>query len=120
MPDNDYGDLDHLIGDYLEELTERVTDFEAETQTDFLLDRPEEPLFMPAMPWELGGQGRPPSSGGDGNDWSWMQSTGPAIGATNGLMPVAEPGDHDAFIAWACSSDSVVTPWVVRVRHWVV
>ena len=40
--------------------------------------------------------------------------------ATNGLMPVAEPGDHDAFIAYACSSDSVVTPWVLRVRHWVV
>lgn len=33
---------------YLEELTERVVEFEAETQTDFLLDRPQSPLFMPA------------------------------------------------------------------------
>jgi hypothetical protein len=73
-----------------------------------------EPLLMPALPWELGG------GGGGGGEWAWMQPTGPAIGATNGLMPVAEDGDHDAFIAWACSSDSVVTPWVLRVRHWVV
>lgn len=33
---------------YLEELTERIVEFEAETQTDFLLDRPPSPLFMPA------------------------------------------------------------------------
>jgi hypothetical protein len=33
---------------YLEELTERVVEFEAETQTDFLLDRPQSPLFLPA------------------------------------------------------------------------
>merc|ERR1740127_276409 len=33
---------------YLEELTERTVEFEAETQTDFLLDRPPSPLFMPA------------------------------------------------------------------------
>merc|ERR550514_2540565 len=32
---------------YLEELTERTVEFEAETQTDFLLDRPQSPLFMP-------------------------------------------------------------------------
>merc|ERR1719335_1509449 len=40
--------MDVQTDSYLEELTERVTEFEAETQTDFLLDRPEEPLFMPA------------------------------------------------------------------------
>merc|ERR1719395_232408 len=33
---------------YLEELTERTVEFEAETQTDFLLDRPQSPLFLPA------------------------------------------------------------------------
>lgn len=33
---------------YLEELTERTVEFEAETQTDFLLDRPQSPLFMAA------------------------------------------------------------------------
>jgi hypothetical protein len=33
---------------YLEELTERVVEFESETQTDFLLDRPQSPLFLPA------------------------------------------------------------------------
>lgn len=33
---------------YLEELTERTVEFEAETQTDFVLDRPPSPLFMPA------------------------------------------------------------------------
>eukprot|EP00933_Yihiella_yeosuensis_P072478 TRINITY_DN80871_c0_g1_i1.p1 TRINITY_DN80871_c0_g1~~TRINITY_DN80871_c0_g1_i1.p1 ORF type:complete len:476 (-),score=165.85 TRINITY_DN80871_c0_g1_i1:382-1809(-) len=33
---------------YLEELTERTVEFEAETQTDFILDRPPSPLFMPA------------------------------------------------------------------------
>jgi hypothetical protein len=32
----------------LEELTERVVEFESETQTDFLLDRPQSPLFLPA------------------------------------------------------------------------
>merc|ERR1712226_680240 len=32
----------------MEELTERTVEFEAETQTDFLLDRPPSPLFMPA------------------------------------------------------------------------
>jgi len=33
---------------YLEELTERTVEFEAEAQTDFLLDRPQSPLFMVA------------------------------------------------------------------------
>lgn len=33
---------------YLEELTERTVEFEAGTQTDYLLDRPSSPLFMPA------------------------------------------------------------------------
>jgi len=33
---------------YLEELTAHTVEFEAETQTDFLLDRPPSPLFMPA------------------------------------------------------------------------
>ena len=52
-------------------------------------------------------------------EWQWMQPTGFAIGATNGLMRVEESKDHDTFIAWACASDSVVTPWVLRVRRWV-
>ena len=45
---------------------------------------------------------------------------GPAIGATNGLMPldVVEAGSPDTFIAWACSSDSVITPWIIRVHQW--
>ena len=51
--------------------------------------------------------------------WQWMQPTGFAIGETNGLMQVEESKDHDTFIAWACASDSVVTPWVLRVRRWV-
>lgn len=33
---------------YLEELTDRFIEFEAETQTDFLIDRPASPMFMPA------------------------------------------------------------------------
>merc|ERR1719293_157568 len=40
--------MDIQTDSYLEELTERTVDFEAETQTDFLLDRPPSPLFMPA------------------------------------------------------------------------
>eukprot|EP00747_Dinoflagellata_sp_TGD_P127129 gnl/TRDRNA2_/TRDRNA2_174369_c2_seq6.p1 gnl/TRDRNA2_/TRDRNA2_174369_c2~~gnl/TRDRNA2_/TRDRNA2_174369_c2_seq6.p1 ORF type:complete len:470 (+),score=129.43 gnl/TRDRNA2_/TRDRNA2_174369_c2_seq6:70-1410(+) len=40
--------MDIQTDSYLEELTERVVEFEAETQTDFLLDRPPSPLFMPA------------------------------------------------------------------------
>jgi len=40
--------MDVQTDTYLEELTERTMEFEAETQTDFLLDRPQEPLFMPA------------------------------------------------------------------------
>jgi len=39
--------MDIQTDTYLEELTGRVTEFEAETQTDFLLDRPPTPLFMP-------------------------------------------------------------------------
>jgi len=40
--------MDVQTDTYLEELTERTMEFEAETQTDFLLDRPSTPLFMPA------------------------------------------------------------------------
>jgi hypothetical protein len=40
--------MDIQTDKYLEELTERTVEFEAETQTDFLLDRPPSPLFMPA------------------------------------------------------------------------
>lgn len=40
--------MDIQTDSYLEELTERDHEFEAETQTDFLLDRPPSPLFMPA------------------------------------------------------------------------
>mmetsp|Transcript_10760 Transcript_10760/g.23721 ORF Transcript_10760/g.23721 Transcript_10760/m.23721 type:complete len:460 (-) Transcript_10760:343-1722(-) len=40
--------IDIQTDTYLEELTERTVEFEAETQTDFLLDRPHSPLFMPA------------------------------------------------------------------------
>jgi len=40
--------MDIQTDSYLEELTERTVEFEAETQTDFLLDRPPSPLFMPA------------------------------------------------------------------------
>merc|ERR1719359_2708940 len=40
--------MDMQTDSYLEELTERTVEFEAETQTDFLLDRPPSPLFMPA------------------------------------------------------------------------
>jgi len=40
--------IDIQTDSYLEELTERTVEFEAETQTDFLLDRPPSPLFMPA------------------------------------------------------------------------
>merc|ERR1719310_114924 len=39
--------MDIQTDSYLEELTERDHEFEAETQTDFLLDRPPSPLFMP-------------------------------------------------------------------------
>ena len=77
-----------------------------------ILQRGKEPPFMPMMPWELGPRPEYP-------EWQWMQPTGFAIGATNGLMRVEESKDHDTFIAWACASDSVVTPWVLRVRRWV-
>merc|ERR1719265_2231234 len=40
--------MDIQTDSYLEELTERTVEFEAETQTDFILDRPPSPLFMPA------------------------------------------------------------------------
>lgn len=40
--------MDIQTDSYLEELTERAVEFEAETQTQFLLDRPPSPLFMPA------------------------------------------------------------------------
>jgi len=40
--------MDIQTDSYLEELTDRVVEFDAETQTDFLLDRPPSPLFMPA------------------------------------------------------------------------
>ena len=33
---------------YLEELADRVEEFDAETQTDSFLDRPQSPLFVPA------------------------------------------------------------------------
>merc|ERR1712085_212926 len=39
--------MDSQTDTYLEELTERTAEFEAETQTDFLLDRPTTPLFIP-------------------------------------------------------------------------
>mmetsp|Transcript_113538 Transcript_113538/g.321537 ORF Transcript_113538/g.321537 Transcript_113538/m.321537 type:complete len:773 (-) Transcript_113538:43-2361(-) len=39
--------MDIQTDTYLEELTERTVEFEAETQTDFLLDRPPSPLYMP-------------------------------------------------------------------------
>jgi hypothetical protein len=77
-----------------------------------VLQRGQEPLFMPVMPWELGPRPEYP-------EWGWMQPTGFAIGATNGLMRVNESSDHDTFIAWACASDSVITPWVIRVRRWI-
>jgi len=40
--------MDIQTDSYLEKLTDRVVEFEAETQTDFFLDRPPSPLFMPA------------------------------------------------------------------------
>merc|ERR1719343_1919897 len=40
--------MDIQTDSYLEELTERTIEFEAETQTDINLDRPVSPLFMPA------------------------------------------------------------------------
>ncbi|CAD7966766.1 unnamed protein product [Amoebophrya sp. A120] len=39
--------MDVQTDPYLEELTQRATEFEAETQTDFLLDRPATPLYIP-------------------------------------------------------------------------
>ncbi|CAD7955334.1 unnamed protein product [Amoebophrya sp. A25] len=39
--------MDVQTDPYLEELTQRATEFEAETQTDFLLDRPSTPLYVP-------------------------------------------------------------------------
>lgn len=40
--------MDIQTDTYLEKLTDRIVEFEAETQTDFILDRPPSPLFMPA------------------------------------------------------------------------
>lgn len=40
--------MDVQTDTYLEELTERLAEFEAETQTDFLLDRPTTPLYIPS------------------------------------------------------------------------
>eukprot|EP00921_Rhytidocystis_pertsovi_P016265 GHVQ01025716.1.p1 GENE.GHVQ01025716.1~~GHVQ01025716.1.p1 ORF type:complete len:288 (-),score=53.33 GHVQ01025716.1:1324-2187(-) len=40
--------IDIQTDTYLEELTERTMEFEAETQTEFLLDLPASPLFVPA------------------------------------------------------------------------
>uniref|UniRef100_A0A0G4HC03 Radial spoke protein 3 n=1 Tax=Chromera velia CCMP2878 TaxID=1169474 RepID=A0A0G4HC03_9ALVE len=40
--------MDIQTDTYLQELTDRTIEFDAETQTDFLLDRPASPLFMPA------------------------------------------------------------------------
>jgi len=40
--------MDMQTDSYLEELTDRAVEFEAEAQTDFLMDRPPSPLFMPA------------------------------------------------------------------------
>jgi predicted GH43/DUF377 family glycosyl hydrolase len=82
------------------------------TDPQSVVQRGQEPLFMPMMPWELGPRPEYP-------DWGWMQPTGFAIGATNGLMRVNESPDHDTFLAWACASDSVITPWVLRVRRWI-
>merc|ERR1719337_483162 len=49
--------MDIQTDSYLEELTERTVEFEAETQTDFLLDRPPSPLFMPAkVGYDMGTQ----------------------------------------------------------------
>jgi len=49
-PDAVYGrkHMDIQTDTYLEELTERTIAFDAETMTDFLLDRPPPPLFLPA------------------------------------------------------------------------
>merc|ERR1719310_2552506 len=41
--------MDIQTDSYLEELTERTVEFEAETQTDFPVDRPPSPLFCPAQ-----------------------------------------------------------------------
>merc|ERR1719248_64789 len=40
--------MDIQTDSYMEELTERTVEFEAETQTDFLQDRPPSPLFLQA------------------------------------------------------------------------
>lgn len=40
--------MDVQTDTYLEELTGRTTEFEAETQTDAALDRHDDPLWMPA------------------------------------------------------------------------
>lgn len=69
-----------------------------------VVQRGNEPLFMPVMPWEQG-----PSPG---SDWAWTQL--PAIGATNGLQPLG----NDTFIAWACASDAVVEAFLLRVSIW--
>jgi len=39
--------MDIQTDSYMEELTERIKAFEAETQTDFILERPQSPLFLP-------------------------------------------------------------------------
>ena len=73
-----------------------------------LVQRGAEPLVVPTMPWELQ----------TGATWNWTQAVDeggvPMIGATNGLMPLGD----DAFIAWACASDSVVEAFHVQVSRW--
>ena len=77
-----------------------------------VVQRGDEPLVAPTMPWELQ---TPPQ-------WNWTQAVSeggvPMIGATNGLMPLGNASGTDAFVAWACASDSVVEAFVVRVSRW--
>lgn len=95
-----------------------------------VLQRGQEPLVSPTMPWEL--QTAP--------QWNWTQAVSeghvPMIGATNGLMPIDDdpaataagagaaaggappPQQRDSFVAWACASDSLVEAFVVRITRW--
>jgi predicted GH43/DUF377 family glycosyl hydrolase len=70
-----------------------------------VLQRGNEPLFVPVMPWEFGPHG-------GGPEWNWTQKAG--IGSTNGLMPLG----NDTFIAWGCASDSLVEAFFLRVSSW--
>lgn len=77
-----------------------------------VVQRGDEPLVAPTMPWEL--QASP--------EWNWTQAVGeghvPMIGATNGLMPLGNASGNDEFVAWACASDSVVEAFRVIVSKW--